>query len=81
MKKLLLGLLIFCGCQNQQKIEPGDKVVKCVIDSESVLQPISVLDIQPKYYYYTNCGTKFSCNYDNIYIIGDTITYDYKIKK
>jgi hypothetical protein len=78
MKKLLFGLLILYSCQSNHKIEPGDKVVTCIIDSMSILRPISVLDIQPKYYYYTDCGTKFSCNSDNIYKIGDTITYVYK---
>ena len=81
MKKIILGLLVMCGCQNQKIIEPGDTVVKCVIDSFSVIQPVSVMDVSPKYYYFTDCGTRIIVNNNHFYKIGDTITYVYKKEK
>ena len=77
---LLMGIIAFVltGCENRNKIEPGDKVVKCVIDSSWVKQPVAINELTPKYYYKTECGQVFSTDRDDIYKIGDTITYVYK---
>lgn len=77
---LLIGIiaLVLTGCENRNKIEPGDKVVKCVIDSSWVKQPVAINELTPKYYYKTECGQAFSTDRDDIYKIGDTITYVYK---
>lgn len=77
---LLIGIVAFIltGCENRNKIEPGDKVVKCVIDSSWVKQPVAINELTPKYYYKTECGQSFSTDRDDIYKIGDTITYVYK---
>jgi hypothetical protein len=77
---LVIGLLAFLltGCKNKNKIEPGDKVVKCVIDSVSTEGPRSTIEPYVRYYYYTKCGERLITNRDDIYKIGDTITYVYK---
>jgi hypothetical protein len=69
---------LLSGCENRNRIEPGDKVVKCVIDSAWVKQPVAINELTPKYYYKTDCGEKFSTDRSDIYKIGDTITYIYK---
>lgn len=77
---LFIGIIAFVltGCENRNKIEPGDKVVKCVIDSSWVKQPVAINELTPKYYYKTECGQSFSTDRGDIYKIGDTITYVYK---
>jgi hypothetical protein len=69
---------LLVGCQNQNRIEPGDKIVKCVIDSAWVKQPIAINELTPKYFYKTNCGDKFSTDRPDVYKVGDTVTYIYK---
>lgn len=78
MRKLLLLSLLFIGCGDPPKIEPGDKVVKCVIDSMSMKERASVMDIEPTFYYYTKCGERIITHRYDVYHIGDTITYVYK---
>ena len=77
---LIIGLLAFLltGCENHNKIEPGDKVVKCVIDSTSIEGPRSTIEPYVRYCYYTKCGQRIVTNRSDIYKIGDTITYVYK---
>ena len=77
---LVIGLLAFLltGCENNNKIEPGDKVVKCVIDSTSIEGPRSTIEPYVRYCYYTKCGQRIVTERSDIYKIGDTITYVYK---
>jgi hypothetical protein len=77
---VLIGLaaLLIEGCNSKPKIEPGDKVVKCVIDSMSMEGPHSTIEVNNQYHYYTNCGERVTTNRDDVYHIGDTITYVYK---
>jgi hypothetical protein len=84
MKKIIFlsSLLLTLGCsQKPNTIEPGDIVVKCVIDSIDVKQERSSIEVGPYYTYYTDCGEKLTTKNNLIYNIGDTITYVYKRKK
>jgi len=84
MKKFLLPLLLFSiiGCgRTPNTIEPGDVVVKCVIDSVDVKQERSTIEVGPYYTYYTDCGEKLTTKNNSVYKIGDTITYVYKRNK
>jgi len=79
MKNLLFIFIFIVGCKfDKPKIEPGDKVIKCTIDSMSVKMPASVAEYEPKYYYYTDCGQPIISNRNDLYKIGDTIMYVYK---
>jgi hypothetical protein len=82
MKKLLLlfTTLLIIGCGEQPKIEKGDLVCECIIDSIQIKQSISTIEPDPMYIVYTNCGTKLQTYRNDIYHIGDTITYLYKKK-
>lgn len=82
MKKLLLlpTFIFFMGCGERPKIEKGDLVCKCIIDSISVKQSVSTIEPEPTYIFYTNCNTKLQSYRDDVYHIGDTITYVYKKK-
>ena len=77
---LFIGTLaiFLTGCETHNKIEPGDKVVKCVIDSMSMEGPRSTIEIENRYYYYTKCGQRIITMRNDVYKIGDTITYVYK---
>jgi hypothetical protein len=76
---LIIGLMMMSlGCDTKPNIEPGDTVVKCVIDSMSMEGPHSTIEVDNQYYYYTNCGQKVKTNRNDIYHVGDTITYVYK---
>jgi hypothetical protein len=82
MKKILLGLPFFLiSCQGGYTIEPGDIVVKCVIDSLDVKPYVSTIEPYPIYTYYTDCGEKIVTRNNQVYHIGDTVTYVYKKKK
>jgi len=70
--------LLFSGCGSQPTIEPGDRVVKCVIDSMSMEGPRSTIESNYHYYYYTDCGERVITNRNDVYKIGDTVTYVYK---
>ena len=81
MKKILLlsSLLLTIGCsQTPNTIEPGDTVVKCVIDSIEMKQERSTIEVGPYYTYYTDCGEKITTKNNLVYEVGDTITYVYK---
>jgi hypothetical protein len=73
-------LTILIGCNNPMNNK--DVVFKkCVIDSTSVREPRSTIEIDKTYYYHTDCGQSFLSKSDS-YDIGDTITfYYYKTKK
>jgi hypothetical protein len=70
--------LLSTGCNPRPTIEPGDKVVKCVIDSMSMEGPRSTIESNYHYYYYTDCGERVITNRNDVYKIGDTVTYVYK---
>ncbi len=70
-------LTIGCG-QTPNTIEPGDTVVKCVIDSIEMKQERSTIEVGPYYTYYTDCGEKITTKNNLVYEVGDTITYVYK---
>lgn len=80
MKKLILFSVLFSiiGCVNNNKIEPNDIVKKCVIDSLEVRMERSTIEVNPFYIYHTDCGEVLQTRRNDIYKIGDTITYVYK---
>lgn len=81
MKKIFYLLcFVLISCTDKNKIEPGDIVKKCVIDSSSVSPPRSTINPDPVFTYYTNCGEILTTNRSGTYHIGDTITYVYKKK-
>lgn len=76
---LIVGLMMMSlGCNTKTNIEPGDTVVKCVIDSMSMEGPHSTIEVNNRYHYYTECGQRVTANRDDVYCLGDTITYIYK---
>ena len=77
---VMIGFIAFLvtGFNPRPTIEPGDKVVKCVIDSMSMEGPRSTIESNYHYYYYTDCGERVITNRNDVYKIGDTITYVYK---
>jgi len=80
MKKFLIPLIVLflSSCSDTPKITKNDLVKKCVITSMTEKQPISVMDIEPMYIFTTECGTKFTSKRNDVYHIGDTVTYVYK---
>lgn len=81
MKKIIfLSLsLLTIGCsQTPNTIEPGDTIVKCVIDSIEMKQERSTIEVGPYYTYHTDCGEKITTKNNLVYKVGDTITYVYK---
>jgi len=80
MKKLvyLLPLLILSSCVSKPTITKNDLVKKYVIDSIVQKPQISIMDYEPSYYVYLSCGDKFTTKRDDIYKVGDSITYVYK---
>ena len=76
---LSIGLImISLGGNTEPKIKPEDTVTKCVIDSMSMEGPHSTIEVNNRYHYYTECGQRVTANRDNVYCLGDTITYIYK---
>jgi len=75
----LLAISI-AGCSEVPKIEPGDKVEKCVIDSVYVTNSRSTIEPESIYHYKTSCGYVLVTK-RNAYKIGDTITYVFKKTK
>jgi len=80
MKKLILFSVLFLiiGCTDNNKIETNDVVKKCVIDSLEVRMERSTIEVGPFYIYHTDCGEVLQTRRNDIYKIGDTITYVYK---
>lgn len=78
---LLIGVAMFitsCGEPTKNmKINEGDSVVQCVVDStwssgsRSTIQPDNI------YYFRTKCGNTHCAN-KSLYEVGDTITYVWK---
>ena len=79
---LFLVAVLFVGCSNSKnKIEPGDLVIKCVVDSTWTKQGPATIPVEPNHYIKTSCGEIHKVNNPNVYHIGDTITYVYKKQK
>ena len=80
MKKffLLPAILFIMSCGETPKIEKGDLVCECIIESVQIKESISTIEPEPIYIYQTNCKTVLSTNNSDIYHVGDTITYVYK---
>ena len=79
---LFLVAVLFAGCSNSKnKIEPGDLVIKCVVDSTWTKQGPATIPVEPNHYIKTSCGEIHKVNNPNVYHIGDTITYVYKKQK
>jgi hypothetical protein len=78
----MIGIIaiMFTSCNQKPKIENGDLVVKCVVDSVWVKKSPSTLEIEPSWYIKTSCGEIHKVNKIHLYHIGDTITYVYKKK-
>lgn len=76
---IMLGISI-ASCGEVPKVEPGDKVEKCVVDSVYVTNSRSTIEPESVYHYSTSCGYKFITK-RNSYKIGDTITYVFKETK
>ena len=75
---VIIFALIFVGCVDSPRIEDGDCVENCIIDTFYRLPQVSVMDIEPKYRYITDCDFKFTTTRSDIYKIGDTIKIVYK---
>lgn len=71
-------VLLITSCGEKPKITKDDLVKQCVITSMVEKERISVMDIEPSYIFTTECGTKFTSKRDDVYHIGDTVTYVYK---
>ena len=79
MKKIITLLLVILlySCAERAKITKNDLVVKCVIEKVTIKEQVSVLDIEPVYEYHTNCGEKVITKRNDVYKVGDTVTYVY----
>jgi|688.fasta_scaffold1959394_1 hypothetical protein len=79
----LLGIVAttFVSCSEKPKIEKGDVVVKCIVDSVWVKQSPSTITIHPIHYVKTSCGETHIVNNSRFYHKGDTISYVYKKQK
>lgn len=78
---LFFGLILLTSCENFGKIEPGDIVKKCVIDTMYITDSPSTIEPGNRYHYRTDCGQVLTTRRNDVYKIGDTITYVYKKKK
>ena len=81
---IMLGLVatLLTGCSKpSNRIEPGDLVIKCVVDSTWTKQGPATIPVEPNYYIKTSCGEIHKVNNPNVYHVGDTITYVYKKQK
>lgn len=84
MKKLilLLSVITLISCSEEKpKIEEGDLVSICVIDSVWIERPVSTIDFEPKFNYRTTCGNVLTSRIRQTYSKGDTITFVKKNKK
>ena len=83
MKKLilLLSVITLISCNEEKpKIEKGDLVSICVIDSIWVKEPITTLEVEPRFYYRTTCGNVLTSRTRQVYSRGDTLTFVKKNK-
>ena len=60
------------------EIEDGDIVKKCVIDTFYVTESPSTIEYGKRYHYSTDCDEFVITKRNDVYKIGDTITYVYK---
>ena len=76
-----VGLVLFTAILNRStydKIEDGDIVKKCVIDTFYVTESPSTIEYGKRYHYSTDCDEFVITKRNDVYKIGDTITYVYK---
>lgn len=84
MKKtfLILTSLILLSCETKEKkIEKGDIVSTCVVDSVWYSPPPSTIEFEGTFYYRTTCGNVLTTKTKQSYLKGDTITFVKKVKK
>jgi hypothetical protein len=60
------------------EIEEGDIVTKCVIDTFYVTESSSTIEFGKRYHYSTDCDEFVITKRNDVYKIGDTITFIYK---
>jgi hypothetical protein len=65
--------LTSCG-KPKNKIQNGDFIIKCRIDSIHVLPQHSSIEPDRKWEYFTSCNTKI-VGLSNSYKLGDSVTY------
>ena len=78
---VVLGLMLIGDILNEKssnKIEKGDVVKKCVIDTMFVTESPSTIEYGKRYNYKTSCDEVILTKRNDVYEIGDTITYIYK---
>ena len=73
---MVLFSILVNSC-NVPKVEPGDDIVTCIVDSAYIKKPESVADYKPVHVFHTNCGHNLYSERES-YKKGDTITYIYK---
>ena len=72
-------VLTFISVSRQHpKIEDGDIIKKCVIDTFYITQSPSTIEYGNRYNYITDCDEFVITKRNDVYKIGDTITYVYK---
>jgi len=72
-------VLTFISVSRQHpKIENGDILKKCVIDTMYVTESPSTIEYGKRYHYKTSCDEVILTKRNDVYEIGDTITYVYK---
>jgi len=72
-------VLTFISVSRQHpKIEDGDIIKKCVIDTFYITQSPSTIEYGNRYHYITDCDEFVITKRNDVYKIGDTITYVYK---
>jgi hypothetical protein len=77
MKFILpLSLILLSSCVHTYN-QKDYVFTKCVVDSISIKEPHSTIEIGVTYCYHTNCGEKILSKYKT-YTIGDTITFVYR---
>lgn len=84
MKKtfLILTSLFLLSCETKEtKIEKGDIVSICIVDSVWYEQPPSTIEFEGTFYYRTTCGNVLTTKTRQSYLKGDTITFVKKVKK
>ena len=76
-----VGLVLLAAILNRStydKIEDGDIVKRCVIDTFYVTESPSTIEYGKRYHYSTDCDEFVITKRNDVYKIGDTITYVYK---
>lgn len=84
MKKtfLILSCSLLLSCETEKpKIEKGDIVSTCIIDSVWYSPPPSTIEFEGTFYYRTTCGNVLTTKARQSYLKGDTITFVKKVKK